>query len=123
MKQNTSVKMEGFGKVSSRFKAMTLKGRKRLTVKVGFATPYAARIHEDLEMYHNPPTQAKYLEQPLRELQDAMGEVVVQNLINKESLETALIRAGNLLLEAALPLVPIDTGRLRRSGYVKVVSR
>lgn len=28
---------------------------------------YAAKVHEDLDVFHKPPTQAKFLEQPLLE--------------------------------------------------------
>lgn len=34
----------------------------------GPAAPYALAVHERLAAYHNPPTQAKYLEQPMLEL-------------------------------------------------------
>jgi hypothetical protein len=33
----------------------------------GPAAPYALYVHEIIGNYHNPPTQAKYLEQPLME--------------------------------------------------------
>lgn len=33
----------------------------------GPAAPYALFVHEILEYYHKPPTQAKYLEQPFME--------------------------------------------------------
>ena len=33
----------------------------------GPAAPYAMYVHEILGNYHNPPTQAKYLEQPFME--------------------------------------------------------
>lgn len=45
-------------------------------VKMGFggaATAYAETQHEELSYYHKPPTQAKYLEQPLREAAEDMG--------------------------------------------------
>ncbi len=40
----------------------------RVTVLMGYggaAAPYALTIHEDLNMYHTPPTQAKYVETPV----------------------------------------------------------
>jgi hypothetical protein len=33
----------------------------------GPAAPYSLYVHEILRYYHNPPTQAKYLEQPFME--------------------------------------------------------
>lgn len=35
-------------------------------------TEYALKVHEDLSMRHEPPTQAKYLEQPFREAMNRM---------------------------------------------------
>lgn len=40
----------------------------KITVSMGYATDYAAAVHERLDLYHKPPTMAKYLEAPL--LQD-----------------------------------------------------
>jgi hypothetical protein len=51
-----------------------------VTVQVGFggaAAPYALLVHENLESRHNPPTKAKYLEDPfnrrLRGLDERVG--------------------------------------------------
>lgn len=47
-----------------------------VTVKMGFggaASAYAEVQHEELSYYHKPPTQAKYLEQPLQEAAEDMG--------------------------------------------------
>lgn len=46
-----------------------------VTVRLGFggaAIPYAVEQHENLEYYHEPPTQAKYLEQPTVESADKL---------------------------------------------------
>jgi len=34
---------------------------------ITYSTDYAIYVHEDMTKYHNPPTQAKFLEQPARE--------------------------------------------------------
>jgi len=47
-----------------------------VSVTMGFGGPakaYAEVQHEELSYYHKPPTQAKYLEQPLREAAEDMG--------------------------------------------------
>lgn len=47
-----------------------------VSVKMGFGGPasaYAEVQHEELSYYHKPPTQAKYLEQPLQEASEDMG--------------------------------------------------
>ena len=57
----------------------------------GAAAPYAAVVHENLEAYHAPPTQAKYLEQPLVERLDEISDgltAVVGRAILPETLET-----------------------------------
>ena len=38
----------------------------------GPAAPYALYVHEIIGNYHNPPTQAKYLEQPVMEAMDGL---------------------------------------------------
>jgi hypothetical protein len=47
----------------------------------GPAAPYAMYVHEILGNYHNPPTQAKYLEQPfmerLPEIQQNMARRII----------------------------------------------
>jgi phosphoribosylcarboxyaminoimidazole (NCAIR) mutase len=52
----------------------------------GPAAPYAMYVHEILGNYHNPPTQAKYLEQPfmerLPEIQQNMARRII-DLIRK----------------------------------------
>ena len=36
------------------------------TLEMGYDTEYAVFVHEDLDAYHKAPTQAKFLETPLR---------------------------------------------------------
>jgi hypothetical protein len=38
-----------------------------VTVLLGYNTPYAIFVHENLNARHKPPTQAKYLEMPVLE--------------------------------------------------------
>ena len=40
----------------------------------GPAAPYALYVHEIIGNYHNPPTQAKYLEQPVMEAMSTIQE-------------------------------------------------
>lgn len=40
----------------------------------GVAAPYAGIVHEDMEARHDSPTKAKYLEGPVEEQVDGMGE-------------------------------------------------
>lgn len=109
----------GMRAIMTKFDEMTLKHKKKLRATVGYKAKYAAKIHEDLEMFHSNG-QAKYLEQPARQYRKEMAEITRKNLQNKESLETSMRRAAEFLLERSQELVPVDTGFLKNSGYVKV---
>ncbi len=54
-----------------------------VTVAMGFggaASEYAVKVHEDLDAYHKPPTQAKFLERPFLEAEVGMADRVAQEL-------------------------------------------
>ena len=107
------------GAVKAALRRQSLKGRLEMRLSVGYAAPYAVHVHENLEMPHNTG-QAKYLEEPMRKNRRKMDEIVAASLRQKKSLELALTRAGEFLLSESQPLVPVDTGYLRDSGFVKV---
>jgi len=47
-----------------------------VSVTLGFggaAAPYAVYVHERMDLSHKPPTQAKFLEQPVLEAQSGFG--------------------------------------------------
>ncbi len=106
-------------KVQSRLTQMSLKGQVKLDVQVGYSKRYAIYQHENLE-YHHTIGQAKFLEVPLRRLRKKMLNMIRSKLLAKRSLEDALTAAGNMLLEASKLLVPVDTGALKKSGYVRI---
>lgn len=84
------------------------------------AHPTLSFVHEDLTVQHRVGS-AKYLEIPARIYQAQIAAIVAKNLQNKESIETAVRRAGDYLLAMSKPFVPVLTGFLRNSGYVKVI--
>ncbi|MFD0496830.1 hypothetical protein [Streptomyces rhizosphaericus] len=47
-----------------------------LTAGVSYDTPYAARVHEDLNARHDAGRTAKYLEGPLTEEQGTVAEII-----------------------------------------------
>ena len=47
----------------------------------GPAAPYALYVHEILGNYHNPPTQAKYLEQPFMEALNTIQKNIAGRII------------------------------------------
>ena len=52
----------------------------------GPAAPYALFVHEIIGNYHNPPTQAKYLEQPVMEAMSTIQENIkgrIMDIIEK----------------------------------------
>ena len=48
----------------------------------GPAAPYALYVHEILGNYHNPPTQAKYLEQPFMASLDQLQNNIASRIIH-----------------------------------------
>lgn len=58
------------------------KFRGRTVVEIGYArggSPYyAAKVHEDLEAFHQSPTKAKFLEQPLLEDESQIQERILR---------------------------------------------
>jgi hypothetical protein len=107
--------------VTAKLKGLSLKGRKVMTVRVVYEAPYARIQHEDMTLNHPNGGQAKYLEQPARQLAPEMAAIVRRSVEAKNGLEEGLQRAGELLLNASRELVPVDTGALRDSGRVEVV--
>ena len=64
--------------------------------------------------------QAKYLEEPARLWGRWMADMVQRTMKKGQTLTSALALAGNFLLSKAKELVPVDTGFLKASGFVKV---
>jgi len=91
------------------------------SVVVGYGMPYSVFVHENLECYHKPPTQAKFLEQPARQYRAELTAIVRAGLKAGLPLDLALYRAGLRLQRESLKLCPIKTGDLRRSCNVRVV--
>lgn len=113
------VTVTGKGVVLERFKGLSLKGNKTAKGEVGFKAPYAVYVHEDLTKKHSNG-QAKFLEIAFRTNLYIADQIVVKNLQNKESIQLSVERALKYILTEAKKLVPVDTGFLRDSGYVKV---
>lgn len=86
---------------------------------VGYSIPYAVRIHEDLEMAHPNGGQAKYLEQPARTHAQELRQIIRQSLRAGMTFAQASYAAGLRLLQLSQALVPVRTGALKRSGYVR----
>lgn len=54
-------------------------GRIKLTIGAGGPeAPYAAAVHERMDAYHEPPTKAKFIEDPLKEDLPEYPRVIVE---------------------------------------------
>lgn len=87
-------------------------------VVVGFTQNYALYVHENLQARH-PVGQAKFLEQPARQLKNVLPRQVAAMLKSGYTLPQALIIAGMRLQREAQMLTPVDTGALRASAFTK----
>jgi hypothetical protein len=103
-------------------KAKSLAGKREMHGFVGFSAPYAVYVHEDMTANHPNGGQAKYLSAPARNpaVKAAMAAALRAKLQAKKSLGEAIVESMNVLLSAALPLVPVDTGVLRDSHFVEL---
>lgn len=85
---------------------------------VGYTAPHAVPVHERLDVHH-PQGQAKFLEQPLRTEQRKMAAIIRSRLRARESLKAAQLEAAKHLMKVSLVLVPVDTGELRNSWFIR----
>lgn len=104
-------------------------------VIVGYNASYALYVHENVEMkwkgkprhkphkgfYWDPQGrgQAKFLEQPARELREKMQKIIYQACIQGAGLVKALLMAGMFLQRESQKLVPVDTGNLKGSAFTE----
>lgn len=88
------------------------------SVSVGFTQSYGIFVHENLAAHH-PVGQAKFLEQPAREMGNS-GEItrIVKTVIKQGgTFEDGLLNAGLELQRRAQLLTPVDTGALKASAF------
>jgi hypothetical protein len=90
--------------------------RPDVTVVVSYSAEYAVHVHENLDMSHPNGGQAKFLEQPAREMRKELQQGLREDVKRGMSVEAALYKAGLKLQAASQKLVPVDTGILRASA-------
>ncbi len=88
-------------------------------VRVGYTAEYAVYVHENLEAHH-PVGQAKFLEQPLREMISELVAGVKADVAAGKSLASALMKAGLRLQRASQKLCPVDTSNLKNSAFTRL---
>lgn len=115
--------IENLDRLMAKLRAMAAKAKadSQPEVVVGYTQSYALYVHEDMEAHH-PVGQAKYLEQPARELSNSgeLGRIVTQAKAQGRPLSTGLLLAGLRLQRESQQLVPVDTGALRASAFTKM---
>jgi hypothetical protein len=113
--------IQGLERLVQTFRDRSKRYGKTTSLSVGFSAKHATRVHEDLQMRHPRGGQAKYLEQPARQHSLLMMQMIRHEMgTNGRTLREACWIVGSFLLAKAQALVPIDTGELHRSGFVRV---
>lgn len=112
--------VEGLNAVVATLRAQAIKygPDSKVSVEVGYTQEYAVYVHENLEAVH-PVGQAKYLEQPAREMQRELANIIQEALRKGSTMEQALTIAGLRLQRASQQLVPVDTGALKGSAFTR----
>lgn len=114
--------LKGADKVIEALQRRITRATKRFegTMIVGYSAPYAYVVHEDLERWH-PNGQAKFLEEPLRRYTNngIVQQMIRERVMSGMPMIDALAEVGEFIKQASQALVPVQTGTLRDSAYVK----
>ena len=87
------------------------------SVEVGYSAPYA----DFVEGGTRKMAGRHFLSRPLDALlPEALPETAQEAYQEGGTVREALLAAGQELLSASLPLVPVQTGRLRASAFVRI---
>lgn len=65
------------------------------------------------------PGQAKFLEQPARELRREFDRIIFESMKNGATMLQALYLAGLRLQRESMLLVPVDTGNMKASAFTR----
>lgn len=116
--------IEGVAELTAELKRLRneAKADAGVDVLVGYTQHYAVYVHENLESNHPNGGQAKYLEQPFRELAPELVRIVAAGLKGGLSWRDSLLMAGLRLQRESQELVPVDTGALRASAFTRVAN-
>lgn len=114
-------KITGVRDLQATFVKMAKRFPKDTDIEVGYSTPYAIYVHEDLQAAHTVG-QAKFLEEPARLMVNDLRDVVARELMRGSTWVNALFSAAKLLEAATVPLVPVDTGLLRSTAFTRIAN-
>lgn len=112
-------RIENVERLREKFKLRGKRHKNSSTI-VGFTANYAVYVHENMEAKHTVG-QAKFLEQPLRQLaNDGTFTKIVSDVVRAgHSLGQGLYLAGLRLQREAMLLTPVDTGNLRAGAFTR----
>lgn len=129
-------RVSGTGKLQANLTAKMRETQKQASgrIVVGYSAPYAMFVHEAVGMvlqglprpsgignYWDPSgARAKFLEEPTRLYSKDMGAFICRQMRGGSKLVPALLKAGQMLLRESRKLVPVETGKLKASGYVHI---
>lgn len=116
------MRVEGIQSVvrTLRAKAAAANKANDASVVVGYSASYAIYVHEDLTAKHKPGKTAKFLERPARMMKKELQRIIADALRQGKTVAQALLLAGLRLLRESQRIVPVDTGNLKNSGFVRV---
>jgi hypothetical protein len=91
---------------------------------VGYTAAYSLFVHENMQAHHTVG-QAKFLEQPARELTNngTLAGIIADAKRQGKSLGQALLLAGLRLQRDSQRLCPVDTGNMRASAFTRLEPR
>jgi hypothetical protein len=81
----------------------------KINIKVGYGSQYVVYVHENTTAFHNPPTKAKFLSDPIQERLNGFAERVAANV-------KRMVKNGQVVsLSPVMPTEPKADGMSRRS--------
>ncbi len=120
------VKIEDVRRLIAKIQGRIARARRdQGSVVVGYTQDYAVYVHENMGAYHAPPTQAKYLEQPARQLSNmgVLSSIVSTALRAGQTLMMGLLQAGLRIQRESQKIVPVDTAALKNSAFTRTDKR
>lgn len=115
------MKIQNLKSLRDKLRARAAKAKKDLdgAVLVGYTAQYAIYVHENVEAKHEVG-QAKFLEQPARELRPVLMKIVIEAVKAGRTILQGLLLAGLRLQRESQKLCPVDTGNLKNSAFTRI---
>lgn len=132
---------KGVAELSRAFRSRILQAKdaNRTRLECGYSAEHAVYVHENMEMvlrgqrrksgigvYWGTPGgnrgRSKFLEYPMKRLSKAgtLTRIIAAQLRAGATPSAALRAGGEKIMEESQPMVPVEYGDLKKSGFVKV---